>query len=51
MVGRIDVKAPKVNGAHNIRVRPFQDSDLQEVRDLYMLAMEYDRESFIWIPS
>ena len=50
MVGRIDVKAPKINGAHNIRVRPFQDDDLQEVRDLYMLAMEHDRESFVWIP-
>ena len=49
MVGRIDVKAPNVSGAHNIRVRPFQDGDLQEVRDLYMLAMEYDRESFAWV--
>ena len=49
MVGRVDVKAPNVSGAHNIRVRPFQDGDLQEVRDLYMLAMEYDRESFVWV--
>ena len=51
MVGRIDVKAPNVSGAHNIRVRPFRNGDLQQVRDLYMIAMEYDRESFICIPS
>lgn len=41
MVEPIDVKAPKGNGAHNIRIRPFQDGDAQEVRDLFMFAMGY----------
>lgn len=41
MVGHIDLKTPKVNGAHNIRVRPFRDGDAQEVRDLFMLATGY----------
>lgn len=50
MVEPIDVKAPKVNGAHNIRVRTFRDGDAQEVRDLFMFAMGYARES-VWIPS
>lgn len=51
MVGHIGVKTPKVNGAHNIRVRPFRDGDAQEVRDLFMLATGYARESFVCIPS